>query len=34
MEKAEDIEFHLWNTTYILTAVKYNFFLYFHSHEL
>ena len=28
-QKAEDIQFHLWNTTfYIFTAVKYNFFKY------
>ena len=31
MDKAEDIQFHLWNTTYIFTAVKYN--LYFHCSE-
>ena len=30
MEKAEDIQFHPWNTTYIFTAVKYSF-LYFHG---
>ena len=29
MEKAEDIQFHLWNTTYIFTAVKYYFFYIF-----
>ena len=32
MEKAEDIQFDLWNTTYIFTAVKYN--LYFHCCEI
>ena len=29
MEKAEDIQFHTWNTTYIFTAVKYDFFYIF-----
>ena len=33
MEKAEDIQFQPWNTTYIFTAVKYNF-LYFHGCEI
>ena len=33
MEKAEDIHFHLWNTTYIFTAVKYSF-LCFHGCEI
>ena len=33
MEKAEDIQFHRWNTTYIFMAVKYNF-LYFHGCEI
>ena len=29
MEKAEDIQFHPWSTTfYIFTAMKYNFFKY------
>ena len=28
MEKAEDIQFHPWNTTYIFTAVKYNFYIF------
>ena len=28
MEKAEDIQFHLSNTTYIFTAVKYNFYIF------
>ena len=32
MEKAEDIQFHPWNTTYIFTAVKSNL-LYFHGCE-
>ena len=30
MEKAEDIQFHPWNKTYIFMTVKYNF-LYFHG---
>ena len=34
MEKAEDIQFRSWNTTYIFTAVKYNFLLYFHVCEI
>ena len=33
METAKDIQFHLWNTAYIFTAVKYSF-LYFHSCEI
>ena len=28
MEKAEDIQFHLWNTTYIFTAVKIQLFIF------
>ena len=32
MEKAEDIQFHPWNTSYIFMAVKYSF-LYFHGCE-
>ena len=28
MEKAENIQFHPWNTTYIFTAVKYHFFIF------
>ena len=28
MDKAEDIQFHLWNTTYIFTAVKIQLFIF------
>ena len=28
MDKKEDIQFHPWNTAYIFSGVKYNFFKY------